>query len=191
MAGANMRRSVKIATASALAVFVGALANSITSRAAEQQVWFQKPLAPLAEQIVGTWRLASMYQENAEGEDIDQFGGAPKGMFMADRQGNFSFQVMSNRGRRLFANSPPAVVMARSDGLLEAVTYVGIYVVDEDRRKLTLHVAYCLFTGCDQTDRVADLRIEGDILEMTSATESSPTGAFYSYTVWKRQCCTQ
>ena len=178
-------------TASVLAVFVGTLATQIISRAAEQQVRFQKPLASLAKQIAGTWRMVSMYQENAEGEEIDQFGGAPQGMFMADHQGNFSFQIMSNRGRRLLANSPPAVVMARGDGLLEAMTYFGIYVVDEGGRKLTLHIAYCLFKGCDRTDRDADFRIQGDTLEMTSVAESSPTGAFYSHTVWKRQCCTQ
>ena len=71
-------------TASVLAVFVGTLATQIISRAAEQQVRFQKPLASLAKQIAGTWRMVSMYQENAEGEEIDQFGGAPQGMFMAD-----------------------------------------------------------------------------------------------------------
>lgn len=143
------------------------------------------------EQIVGSWQLAEIYQEDDGGKQIDQFGGAPTGIFMADRQGHFSFQIMSNHGRHLLANSPPAVVMARDDGLLEAESYFGVYRVDEQQRKLTLHIEHCLFRGCDQTDRTAEIKVDRNKLESTSAAEPSPTGAFYSYMIWKRECCLQ
>jgi len=57
----------------------------------------------MSEQIVGTWRLESIYEEDTRGEEIDQFGVAPVGLLMADRHGNFSFQIMSTDGRRYAA----------------------------------------------------------------------------------------
>lgn len=182
------RRSLMVG-AGMLVTAMGALLSLTATQASEQLVRFQRSPAAMKEQLAGSWRLVSIYQENDGGEDVDQFGGVPEGLFMADREGNFSFQIMSNHGRHLFANSPPAVVMARYDGLLEAMTYFGAYAVDEEKRELTLLVAHCQFRGCDRADRKAELSIKGDTLTMTSAVEPSPTGAFYSYTVWKRECC--
>jgi hypothetical protein len=141
--------------------------------------------------IVGTWQLVSIYQEDDGGFEIDQFGGRPAGLFIADAEGNFSLQIMSNHPRRVLIGFPPAVVMARNDGLIEAVTYFGSYVVDEPTQTLTLHVAHCLFRGCDRTDRAAELKFHGNILQMISTVETSPTGAFYTHSMWRRACCRQ
>jgi Lipocalin-like domain len=140
-------------------------------------------------QIVGTWRLDSIYEENAGGEDIAQFGTAPEGLFMADHQGNFSFQIVSSDGRRYAATGSPPAGITGSAGLVEAMTFFGTYAVNKRDQKLTLHVAYCLFRSCDQTDRTAELKIHGKTMEFVSAAETSPTGASYSRLVWKRECC--
>ena len=157
----------------------------------EQAVGIQQDGVPAKMQIIGTWRLVSVYQEDEGGFEIDQFGGPPAGLFIADSAGNFSFQIMSNHKRRLLFGLPPAVVMLRGDGLIEAATFFGSYIVDEKTRKLTLHVAHCLFGGCDRADRTAELTFHEDTLTMVSALDSSPTGAFYSHIVWKRECCRQ
>jgi hypothetical protein len=184
-----MIRSRTTIAAGLLATGLAAMMNFGGADAAAQKLRVQQPPTAMAEQIVGTWRLVSIYEENAGGYDIDQFGLAPRGLFMVDRQGNYSFQIMSNDGRRLSAATPPAVVPVRGDGLLEAMTYFGAYSIDEAKRRLTLHVTHCLFRSCDRTDRTAELKIRGDMLELTSAVEPSPTGAASSYTVWKRECC--
>jgi Lipocalin-like domain len=157
------------------------VAGSATSR--------QRQPTPIKEQIAGTWQLVSIYEENGGGEDIDQFGNAPKGRFMLDRRGNFSFQIMSQDARAQSANTRAAVIKTRAGGNLEATTYFGTYLVDEASHKLTLQVAYCLFGSCDKIKRTAELKIRGNTLELTSAFEASPTGAPYSHTVWKRECC--
>ena len=79
--------------------------------------------------------------------------------------------------------------MISPTGILEAMTYFGTYDVNERSHKLTLHVLHCLFRSCDNINRTAELKIYGDTMELISAAETSPTGAFYSRTVWKRECC--
>lgn len=76
-----------------------------------------------------------------------------------------------------------------SAGIIEAMTYFGTYAVNERHHKLTLHVEYCLFRSCDNTNRTAELKIVGDTMELISTVDTSPTGASYSHTVWKRSCC--
>lgn len=108
---------------------------------------------------------------------------------MADRQGNFSFQIMSNSGRRYAASGGSPAGMTRSARLVDAMTFFGTYAVDQQDHKLKLQVTTCLYRSCDKTDRTAELRIRGNTMEFISAAETSPTGAHYSHLVWKRECC--
>ena len=135
------------------------------------------------------WNMVARFDlRGGLGEDIDRFGVAPTGLFMADRNGNFSFQIMSIDGRRYAAKGLSPAGMGAA-GIAEAMTYFGTYAVNERSHKLTLHVEYCLFRSCDNTDRTAELKILGDTMEFISTVDTSPTGASYSRTVWKRGCC--
>ena len=80
--------------------------------------------------------------------------------------------------------------LSGAGGISEAMTYFGTYAVNERDHKLTLHVEYCLFRSCDNTDRTAELTIIGGTMEFISTVDASPTGASYSRIVWKRRCCT-
>jgi hypothetical protein len=171
-----------------LTMTLAAFSRTGTAWGAEQTTREQDHTLSIGEQIVGTWWLESIYEEDSRGEDIDQFGVAPTGLFMADRNGNFSFQIMSIDGRRHTAKGLSPAGMGAT-GIAEAMTYFGTYAVNERNRKLTLHLEYCLFRSSDNTDRTAELKIIGDTMEFISTVDTSPTGASYSRTVWKRRCC--
>ncbi len=165
-------------------LFAGATAvfaySGVTMSAGQETA--REALVSPKEQIVGAWRLDSIYEEDVSGVGISQFGNRPKGLFMADWQGNFSFQVMSDDGQK--AGSPDG--STPSAGVLEALTYSGTYTLDEQDRELSLHVATCLFRSCSKTDRTTEITIRGDTMDLVSAVEASPTGASYSHMVWKR-----
>jgi len=142
---------------------------------------------PFSQQIVGTWQLASIYEEDSGGEDIDQFGIAPKGQLIVDGRGHFSLQIMSQGGRRYSSRDRPAPVHVNA--LVEAMSYFGAYYLDPHHNKLILHASHCLFRSCDKTNRSASVKIRGNEMELVSAVELSLTGAHYSRTVWRRVCC--
>jgi len=171
----------------AVAVIILAI-MTLSNTVLAQPTYVQERTRSIGEQIVGTWKLDSIYEEDAGGEEIDQFGVAPTGLFMADRNGNFSFQIVSIDGRRYVAKGQLLVGMG-SAGIIEAMTYFGTYAVNERHHKLTLHVEYCLFRSCDNTNRTAELKIVDDTMELISTVDTSLTGASYSHTVWKRGCC--
>jgi Lipocalin-like domain len=186
-------QGIKSRTSSVIGVIFLTATLAAFSRAgnawgAEQTAHEQDRTLSIGEQIVGTWWLDSIYEENSRGEDIDQFGVAPTGLFMADRNGNFSFQIMSIDGRRYAAKGLSPAGMGAA-GIAEAMTYFGTYAVNERNHKLTLHLEYCLFRSRDNTDLTAEIKITGDTMEFISTVDTSPTGASYSRTVWKRRCC--
>jgi hypothetical protein len=86
-----------------LAAMLASLSRSDAAWGSERTTRIEEHALPIREQIVGTWRLESIYEEDTTGEEINQFGVAPTGLFMADRHGNFSFQIMSIDGRRYAA----------------------------------------------------------------------------------------
>jgi Lipocalin-like domain len=184
-----MTRNTIAFGAGLLIATVAVLSYSGVARSAERAARDQVQLTSIKEQIAGTWQLVSIYEENYGGEDIYQFGTAPKGRFMVDRRGNFSFQIMNQDGRAYSANTRVAVIKTRAGGIVEATTYFGTYLVDEASHKLTLQVAYCLFRSCDKTERTAELKIHGNTMELMSVVGPSPTGAPSSHTIWKRECC--
>ncbi len=171
--------AVRLAAATALFACSG-----ITMIAAEETAG-EAPNSP-REQIVGAWQLDSIYEEDVTGVSIVQFGNSPTGLFLADWQGNFSFQVMGDDERRdgRKAGSPDG--STPSPGILEAMIYFGTYTLDEQDRQLSLHLATCLFRSCSQIDRTTEISIRGDTMDLVSALKASPTGAFYSHMVWKR-----
>jgi hypothetical protein len=155
--------------------------------AADPAVPALEMVRPLSRQIVGTWQLSSIYEENAGGEDIYQFGSAPIGQFITDNSGHFSLQIISQGGRRYAASNCP--VVPRTGGLVEAVTYFGAYYVDRENSKLILHASHCRYRSCDKSQRIASVKIGAGEMELVSAAVPSLTDAYYSRTVWRRVCC--
>lgn len=150
---------------------------------------FSAQSASANEDCAGTWRLISIYEENEGAREINQFGAAPEGLFMADRKGNFSLLIGSGGGRTV--SSDPQLISRdmRRGVALPAITYFGTYSVDEVTKVITLKISFCSFTGCNKTERKADLKITGNTMKLVSILEGSLTGAYYSSTLWKRECC--
>jgi hypothetical protein len=156
------------------------------SRHASPQSTPRRAAVPINQQIVGTWKLLSIYEEDSYGDEINQFGDESSGQFITDEEGNFSFQILSSSGRRYAAKAPSCV---GSSGLIDAVTYFGTYSVNRQSAKLVLHVDNCLFRECDKTNRIITINFRDDTMEWVSSAEPSATGAFYNRMLWRRTCC--
>jgi hypothetical protein len=138
------------------------------------------------QEIIGTWKLASIYEEDEQGYEVNQFGDGVIGEVIVGKGDNFSLQIMSPSARRYTPRSPSCVAAA---GLVDAITYFGTYSIDSQTKKLTLHIENCLFRKCDGTNPTISINILDDKMEWISAGVPSATGAAYSDIVWRRACC--
>ena len=134
--------------------------------------------------LAGTWKLVSIYEENASGEEVDRWGDDRRGRFVADQSGHFMLQLVGRNPIRL--ESPAQSRACARRGAYESISYAGRYSVDEATDLMTLKIADATAPEFDHSARTAAISLEGGALHFRSSAEASPTGAFYAHLVWKR-----
>ncbi len=152
------------------------------------QAWAQQKGQSLKQQLVGTWTLVSNYGEYKDGKRINVFGEKPKGLFMVDRNGRFSFHLFDSTNRQKFASNSRMAGTAEENkaAVLAIQTYYGTYSVDEKEHSLTFRIEYSVFPNWDGTERKISIAIKGDEMQYVAAPVPSPNGPFVPHIVWKR-----
>jgi len=140
----------------------------------------------LKEQLVGTWVLVSIYDEDERAEDVEPFGANPQGQLLFDIYSHFSLQIFGPAVK--FASNDRKLGTALENGIAMqgSLACFGTYSVDSAKLELALHVKRCLFPNWNGADRKASLTLSDSTLDLTSAVEPSLSGSYYSHSVWKR-----
>jgi lipocalin-like protein len=133
----------------------------------------------LKEQIVGTWRLVSIYNEE-KGAKTYNFGEKPVGMFMFDRSGNV-MQLLSKPGLPKFAvnnrlKGTDAEYRAIMQGLLSGF---GTYTVDGDT--VTIKWVASSYPNRAGTAEKRTYKVAGDELTGTNPTAASGGTSYAKY----------
>jgi Lipocalin-like domain len=134
----------------------------------------------LKEQIVGTWRLVSIYNEE-NGAKTYNFGEKPLGLLIFDRSGNV-INFLSKPGLPKFAvdnrlKGTDAEYRAVMQGLTAGF---GTYTVDGDTATITWVASR--YPNRAGTTEKRTYKIVGDEMTATNPTASSGGTAFSSYT---------
>jgi hypothetical protein len=135
--------------------------------------------------LAGTWTLISLYDEREDGTSLSTFGTGSNGRFMLDARGSFSMQIVAPPHRQMSSGRETSTVGDKAE-VHGVLAYFGTSSVDELDHTLTLHIEHGLNQTWDQSDWKASYQLIGDKLELTSTLVSSPTGSFYSHSVWRR-----
>ncbi len=140
--------------------------------------------------LAGQWTLLSVYEEDSSGHDLDRWGTAPEGQFVADHGGDFSFLMVGRNVTRIASTN-----VERACGTLKAcrtaieqkvIGYSGMLSQSPDGT-VFLHVTGELERGWKDAAILTSVRFEGDRMHFTSSLFPSPTGAFYVHLVWGRK----
>jgi hypothetical protein len=164
--------SLFISTA-AIAVDLSADHKSAPPRSAQQS-------------LEGAWVLYTIYENDEGGEDVDQFDIDPHGELLFDSKGHFSFAIFGSAakfrsGNRLQGNRLEIDAMAKLN-----LSYYGTYQVDDANNTLMLRIVRCSFANWNGSVRSTSIAISGNRLEFTATGSDTPTGAYYSHSVWTR-----
>jgi len=137
--------------------------------------------ALLKEQIVGTWRLVSLYVEE-NGAKRYSFGENPLGLLMFDRSGNV-MHILSKPGLPKFAtNNRLTGTDAENRAVIQGmVAGFGTYTVDSDDT-LTISWVSSSFPNRVGTQEKRKLKMSGDSMVYTDPVASSGGIAYSSYT---------
>lgn len=141
--------------------------------------WAQAAPAPVAEQLVGTWRLVRYEDlQNAAGDRVAggqpvyRYGEAPLGLFVYTADGYVAIQIANPANprcvfkvdRRDGLDVPVCTPEQRETTLNGYVAYWGTYTVDASAGTVVHHVRSDLGIGYTDTDQRRPFRLEGDRL---------------------------
>jgi hypothetical protein len=139
---------------------------------------------PIREAIAGTWTLVSIYEEDDTGNDLDRWGNKPTGHFTADDSGHFMLQVVGRDAIEIATLAKSLV--PRYVGDRRILGYAGRLLIEETASKITFQIEDAVDKAWDTPRPSTSISLTDNTLHFVSASEVSPTGAFYLHAVWKR-----
>jgi len=131
----------------------------------------------------------SVYEEDAGGDDLDRWGSAPTGQFIANADGSFSFLMVGRDVIRLAGNNAERACAGmracRETMDRNVVGYTGTFSIGENGQ-LLFDVADSLERGWKGVRISTQVRMEADHMHFVTASDPSPTGSFYVHLVWRK-----
>ena len=146
-----------------------------------------------AEDIVGTWRLASWESHRSDGTTVAPFGGAPTTgliVYTADRFVSATLMQVDRASLGRPVRNSADVAEAAGDVVEAAfkgyMAYCGRYTVAGDGRTVTHHLECALYPDCVGTDLVRHGTLDGDRLTLTTPPIDVDGVEQHGRLVWER-----
>lgn len=134
--------------------------------------------------LAGTWTLVAADRILPDGTRVRDYGDAPAGLMMIDKQGRYSVQIYRS-GRPHFTggdkkNGTPAEFEAAALG---SSTHFGTIAIDSETHMLTFSIASAAFPNWEGTQQQRRYELEGD--ELRYRVPARPDGQI-PVSVWRR-----
>jgi hypothetical protein len=174
-ANASKRYSFTLSAIALLCLGIALLAREAVGQQAERT---------LKDQLVGTWRIVSNYNERQDGNKFEPFGPNPTGILIFEPNGLISLQILSSRLPKLASNNRQEGTPEENKAIVQGtLCFFGTYSVNEAEHTLNLHIESSSFPNWNGTDQKRFLTLTGDELKWTNPT---PASGGTAYVVWKR-----
>jgi hypothetical protein len=143
----------------------------------------------LRDRLLGAWSLVSYEERPVDGSPpFFPMGASPKGIIMYTHDGFMSAQL-SKPNRKPFASGDwfKASDAEFKDESTGYIAYTGPFRVDEEKQQLSHSMFISLFPNWIGQTQPRVVRIEGDLLFLSTASPISSAGkTVHSHLVWRR-----
>ena len=125
----------------------------------------------LQDELVGTFELVALESRRSDGEITNPYGDHPLGLFIFDRSGRYSVQLMD---------------ADHSGGQSSFLATFGSYVVDEDRSTFILTPHGALDPRLIGTEVLRHVAFDGDMATFNTPTSQVDGFEVTTYITWRR-----
>jgi len=134
--------------------------------------------------LAGTWTLVAADQLLPDGTRVRDYGEAPAGLMMIDRQGRYSVQIYrSDRPRFTGGDKKSGTPAEFEAAVFGSSTHFGTVAIDSDARTLTFSIAGAAFSNWEGTQQKRSYELNGD--ELSYRVPARPDGHI-PLSVWRR-----
>ena len=139
------------------------------------------------DQLVGTWKLVSVYVEAPDGSRLDPFGANPTGIVTMDGNGHISVQIIDSGLPKFTSNDRLEGTPEENKAVVKGIlSYFGTYSVSDADHSLNIHIESSSFPNWKGTDQKRFVALTGDEMKWTSPTTTTGGPDFTGHTEWKR-----
>jgi hypothetical protein len=140
--------------------------------------------APTASPLAGSWTLVAADVVHADGTRTHDFGTAPKGLLLIDRDGRYLLQIYTSERPRFPNGDRLAGTEAEyRAAVLGSSTHYGTLTVNETAGTLTFKIEAASFPNWEGTTQTRRYELKGD--ELSYRVEPRPNGDT-PISVWRR-----
>lgn len=138
------------------------------------------PECPLA----GTWTLVAADRIKPDGTRVHDYGEAPSGLMMVDKQGRYSVQIyLTDRPRFTGGDKKTGTPAEFEAAIFGSSTHFGTMAVDSEAHMLTFSIASAAFSNWEGTQQKRGYELNGD--ELSYQVPARPDGHI-PLSVWRR-----
>lgn len=137
-----------------------------------------------ASSLAGTWTLVAADVIHTDGTRAHDYGAAPKGLLMIDRDGHYSLQIFkSERPRFTSGDKATGTEAEYRAAVLGSSTHYGTLSVDPAAGTLTFRIEAASFPNWEGTTQTRKYELKGD--ELSYRVPPRPNGDT-PISVWQR-----
>lgn len=115
--------------------------------------------------LAGTWTLQAADALHPDGSRTSDYGAAPKGLLMIDRQGHYSLQIFRAERPRFAADDKAKGSPEEYRGaVMGSSTHYGTIEIDAKQHQLVFHIDGASFPNWEGQQQRRSFELKGDML---------------------------
>jgi hypothetical protein len=115
--------------------------------------------------LAGTWTLQAADALHPDGSRTRDYGAAPKGLLMIDRQGHYSLQIFRAERPRFAAGDKAKGSPEEYRGaVMGSSTHYGTVELDASKHQLVFHIEGASFPNWEGQQQRRSFELHGDVL---------------------------
>ncbi|WP_038731879.1 lipocalin-like domain-containing protein [Burkholderia pseudomallei] len=137
-----------------------------------------------AASLAGAWTLVAADVEHPDGTRARDYGAAPSGLMMIDRDGHYSLQIFKAERERFVSGDKGSGTNAEyKDAVMGSNTHFGTIEIDPAAHLLVFHIRRASFPNWEGEQQKRTYELNGD--ELSYRVVARPNGDV-PISVWKR-----
>lgn len=121
--------------------------------------------APARFPLTGTWTLEAADVLHSDGTRSSDYGAAPKGLLMIDRQGHYALQIFrAERARFAAGDKAHGSAAEYQSAVMGSSTHYGTIELDATKHLLVFHIDGASFPNWEGQQQRRSFELHGDVL---------------------------
>lgn len=137
--------------------------------------------------LIGTWKLISVENTNADGTQTFPYETNPKGLLFFDEKGNYAIQIYKNERLKIISGDKNKCTPEENSAIVQGSnSHFGKYDIDDSTKTITFKIETASFPNWEQTEQKRSYQYNKGELEYTVVNTTQGGKSVTAKVVWKK-----